>query len=261
MIRISTLLAALLFSAACLAGSAADERPTLTVGFLEFPPAIYSDAQGQAQGRVVEVTRRVLQQAGYKASFRALPCARLYTRLKDGSIDLWLGAAGKPELAAHTIETRHDLTRIDLNLYHRRDTPAPSLANALTELTGRGVILIGGYDYWPRINRILNDPQRKIRLHHTASHLSGLRMLEHQRGDFLLDYEIPVEHARQQLGMEPLPSITIKQVPVRFIISRYSPGNEALRDALDQAYEELMVAIPGWPLRDDTEAQPAAANR
>lgn len=256
-----TLFAALLFSAPCLAGSAADERPTLTVGFSEFPPAIYSDAQGQAQGRVVEVTRRVLQQAGYKASFRALPSARLYAGLMDGSIDLWPGAAGKPELAAHTLETRHALSSIDLNLYHRRDTPAPSLANALAGLSGRGVILIGGYDYWPRINRILNDPQREIRLHHTASHLSGLRMLEHQRGDFLLGYEMPVEHARQQLDMEPLPSITIKRVPVRFIISRYAPGSETLRDALDQAYEELMVAIPGWPLRGDTEAQPAAASR
>lgn len=255
------MLAALLCCAPCLAGSAADERPTLTVGFSEFPPAIYGDAQGQAQGRVVDVTRRVLQQAGYRASFRALPSARLYAGLKDGSIDLWPGAAGKPELAAHTLETRHSLTEIRLKLYHRHDTPAPSLSTGLAELKERGVILIGGYDYWPHINRILNDPQHAIRLHHTASHLSGLRMLEHQRADFLLGYEMPVEHARQQLAMEPLPSITIERVPVRFVISRYAPDSEALRDALDQAYEELMVAIPGWPLHGDTEAQPAAASR
>ncbi|WP_312301478.1 transporter substrate-binding domain-containing protein [Stutzerimonas nitrititolerans] len=254
-----TLFAALLFSAPCLAGSAVDERPTLTVGFSEFPPAIYSDAQGQAHGRLAEVTRRVLRQAGYQVSFRALPSARLYAGLKDGSIDLWPGAGGKPELAAHTLETRRSLSEVKLNLFHRHDTPPPSLSDGLAELTGRGVILIGGYDYWPRINRILNDPQHAIRLHHTASHLSGLRMLEHQRGDYLLGYEMPTEHARRQLDMAPLPSITIERVPIRFVISRYAPGSETLRDALDQAYEELMVAIPGWPLRGDTEAQPAAS--
>ena len=244
MARISTLFAAaVLFCAPCPAGTAA-ERPTLVVGFSEFPPSIYTDEQGHAQGRLAEITRQVLQQAGYQASFRSLPNARLFAALKDGSVSLWAGAAGKPELAAHTLESRHSVAEINLHLYHRPDTPAPNLPE---DLTGQGVIMIAGYDYWPNINRILDDPKYRIRLHRTASHLSGLRMLQHHRANFLLGYQRPVEHARQQLGIAPLPSVLIKRVPIRFIISRYVPESEALRDALDRAYEQLLVAIPGWP--------------
>jgi len=246
---------AVFFYAPCSLGTAA-ERPVLAVGFSEFPPAIYVDDQGQAQGQLAEVTRQVLHQAGYQASFRPLPSARLFASLKGGSITLWPGAAGKPELAAHTLETRHSVAEIKLYLYHRQGTSTPKLPE---DLAGRGVIMIGGYDYWPQINQVLDDPHYAIRLHRTANHLSGLRMLQHHRADFLLGYQRPVEHARQQLGLAPLPSILIERVPIRFIISRYAPDSEGLRDALDRAYEQLLVEIPGWP--DRTKAQTAAAGR
>lgn len=256
MARLFTLLIAVLLAAHCSAASTADERPTLVVGFSEFPPTIYSDEQGQAHGPFADITRRVLRQAGYQASFRSLPRARLFASLQDGSVDLWLGSAGKPELAAHTLETRHQVTEVELHLYYRHDSPAPSLPD---DLAGHGVIMLGGYGYWPQINEILEDPDLAIRLHRTGSHLSGLRMLQHRRAEFLLGYQMPVEHAQRQLGIAPLPSTLIERLPICFIISRYTPDSEALRDALDLAYEQLLVAIPGWPLRGDIEAQPAAA--
>lgn len=255
--RIALLLTAISLCSHSLADSATQVRPPLVVGFTEFPPAIYSDAQGVAHGPLAEATRELLRKAGYQASFRSLPTARLYAALKNGSITLWAGAGGKPGLAAHTLETRHPLAEIRLQIYHRPETPVPRLPEGLA---GQGVIMVGGYDYWERINRVLENPQYSIRLHHTASHLSGLRMLEQRRADFLLGYRIPTEHARRQLGIEPLPSITLERVPIRFIVSRYAPDAEALRDALDRAHEQLMVATPGWP-KGDTEARLPAASR
>ena len=256
MTRLALLLTALFACSISLADSATQVRPALAVGFSEFPPAIYSDAQGTAQGPLAEATRQLLHQAGYQPSFRSLPTARLYAALKDGTITLWAGAGGKPGLAAHTLETRHALAEIRLNIYHRPDTPAPRLPDGLA---GQGVIMVGGYDYWERINQILENPQYSIRLLHTASHLSGLRMLEHRRADYLLGYQIPTEHARQQLGIEPLPSITLERVPIHFIISRYAPDSEALRDALDRAHEQLLVAVPGWPTGQSEAHLPAAS--
>lgn len=73
------------------AGAMASQR-ILNVGYYEFAPAIYTDAHGTARGELAELTRRVARQAGYGVHFRALPGARLYAALENGSIDLWPGA-------------------------------------------------------------------------------------------------------------------------------------------------------------------------
>ena len=237
--RILLVMASLLLVGPGLVMAAPEPKRSLTVGYYDFPPAIYSDTAGQAQGPLVDLTRAVIERAGYTATFRALPSARLYAGLRDGSIDLWPGAPGKPELAADTLEGKVTLTAISLNLYHRADTPPPVLPQSLA---GRGVIVINGYNYWPGVNQMLNDPNLDIRLHRTSTHTSALQMLVHRRADFLLDYQVPVKQAQQQLGMAPLPYQTLHRVPIRFIASRRAPDTEALLQALDRAYAELVAA-------------------
>jgi len=220
----------------------------LNVGYYEFAPAIYTDAHGTARGELAELTRRVARQAGYGVRFRALPSARLYGALEKGSIDLWPGAQGKPELAAHTLEGRHMLSQINLNLYHRAGTPAPRIPE---DLAGKSLILIGGYSYWPNINALLDDPGLDLRVLRTSNHLSALEMLRRNRGDYLLDYQIPVEQARQRLQMEELPYQRLTQVPIHFIVSRHARGAEAIVTGLDAAYETLRDAGEDLSLPSD----------
>jgi polar amino acid transport system substrate-binding protein len=233
----TTLVAVL--TAPCFAAAASDPPRTLTVGYYDFPPAIYSDLQGRAQGPLVDITRRVLAHAGYQAQFRGLPSARLYAALQNGSVDLWPGAPGKPELLAGTFEGRETLTNISLNLYHRRDTPTPTIPGSLRK---RGVIIINGYNYWPAVNQMLLDPQLDIRLHRTSSHASALEMLQHRRADYLLDYQIPVNQALQQLDMEPLPHLNLHKIPIRFIASRELASHQEVLDDLDRAYADMAAA-------------------
>ena len=232
------------------AGAMADtvSPRVLNIGYYEFAPAIYTDAHGTARGELAELTRRVARQAGYEARFRPLPSARLYAALENGSIDLWPGAQGKPELAAHTLEGRHTLSQINLNLYHRAGTPVPRIPD---DLAGKALILIGGYSYWPNINAILENPALDLRLLRTSNHLSALEMLRRKRGDYLLDYQIPVEQARQRLNMEELPYLRLTQVPIHFIVSRHTQDAEAIVDALDQAYETLRQAGEDLSLPSD----------
>ena len=64
--------------------------------------------------------------AGYGVHFRALPGARLYAALENGSIDLWPGPgqarAGRPYAGGSAY-----LSQINLNLYHRAGTPVPRI--------------------------------------------------------------------------------------------------------------------------------------
>ncbi|HWV08971.1 MAG TPA: bifunctional lytic transglycosylase/amino acid ABC transporter substrate-binding protein, partial [Pseudomonas sp.] len=77
--------------------------------------------------------------------------------------------------------------------------------------------------------------------HRTRTHTAALEMLQRRRADFLLDYQAPVEQARRRLGMSELPFVQLQRMPLKFILSRHAPGAEALRDALDRAYEELQA--------------------
>jgi polar amino acid transport system substrate-binding protein len=222
-----------------IANAATPTTQTLTVGFYDFPPAIYSDEHGQVQGVLVDITRRIIEHAGYTADFRGLPSARLYAALRDGSVDLWPGAPGKPELINDTLEGRETLSTISLNLYHRHDTPAPVLPGGLAK---RGVIIINGYNYWPAVNQMLHDPTLGIRLHRAATHTSALQMLQHRRASFLLDYQAPVSQIMKQMDLPPLSYLAIHQVPIRFIVSRKLKDGQKVLDALDRAYAEMTAA-------------------
>ncbi len=152
---------------------AQDARPSLNVGYYEFPPYIYTARDGHAAGSGARLVRLLLERAGYRPAFRALPSARLYLGLQDGSVALWAGAA-KPELAADTLQARRVLGHVSLHLYYPAHQP-------------------------------------------------------------LLDYQAPVEAASRQA----LASQELYRLPLRMIVSRHIPGAEALRDRLDQAYDQL----------------------
>ena len=232
-------LAAVLHCAASHAATATHgPLPSVHVGYYEFPPYSYTDKHGQPRGAILALTRRLLEHAGYRAELRSYPSARLYNGLQDGSVQLWPGAPGKVDLREHTLEARTSLGEIVLNLYFRRDTLLPRLPE---DLKNRGMILITGYSYWQPIRELLDDPQLGIQQHRTATHTAALEMLQRKRGDFLLDYQTPVEQARRRLGMSELPFVQLQRIPLKFIVSKHAPGAAKLRDDLDRAYQELQA--------------------
>src|SRR5690606_33831464 len=105
-----------------------------------------------------------------------------------------------------------------------------------------GMIVISGYSYWKPINQLLADPALGIRLHRTSTHASALEMLLRRRGDYLLDYQAPVEQVRKELGLSPLPYTVLQNMQLRLIASRRAEGSQRLLDDLDRAYEELQAA-------------------
>lgn len=238
-LRFCLLLAALAWLPVHAATNPSDSARRVHVGYYEFPPYSYTDSQGQAAGAGLELTARLLEAAGYQADFRSYPGARLYSGLLDGSVQLWPGAPGKSDLSRHTLETRYRLGEITLNLYFRPDTPRPRLPD---DLKDQGVIQISGYSYWQDVNQWLQDPALNITRHRTSSHTAALEMLQRRRGDYLLDYQTPVDQARRELGLGELPFVELQRLPLKLIISRHAPGAERLRDDLDKAYEALQAA-------------------
>lgn len=227
----------LLVSSLSLAG--VPQRETVAVRYLEFPPYSFTNAEGLPDGSIIRLTRRLLKQAGYTADFRTAPSARLYAGLADGSIHLWPGAPGVPQLKGLTLESRYQVAEVNLNLYHRSDTQPPALPEGLRD---KRVILLTGYTYRPPVSDWLKDPKLGISSTQTSSHASALAMLKLRRGDFLIDYQSPVERELQARNLQPLPFITLHRLPIKLIISRAAPNSRQLRDDLDRAYEALRAA-------------------
>jgi polar amino acid transport system substrate-binding protein len=225
----------------CCAGALAQNAPdpTVTVGFYEFPPYSWTDESGKPRGSILALTERLLRHAGYRGEYRSLPGARLYAGLQDGSVHLWAGAGGKTELEGHTYEARHSMGNLSLALYHRQDTPPPKIPEGLRN---KGIIVITGYSYWKQVNDLLADPTMSISTHRTSTHASALEMLLRKRGDYLLDYQAPVEQTRKALGLSPLPYTVLQHIQLRLIASRHAAGGQHLLDDLDRAYEELQAA-------------------
>ncbi|UVE18413.1 transporter substrate-binding domain-containing protein [Pseudomonas sp. LS44] len=223
--------------------------PPVIVGFYDFPPSIYTDAEGKPQGPLVEVMHKVFHQAGYPMDARVMPSARLYAGIQDGSVQVWVGPP-KSALTEHVLLGRHKISQLALNLYYRADTPAPQVP---VDLIGREVVMIGGYKYSPVINRYLDDPSLHIIQHRTRTHSAALEMLLRQRGDYLLDYSVVVDQAAETLAV-PMPAhVEVERLFIHFQVSRAQPNAQKLLDDLDQAYQTLLEAgedlsTPGNPV-------------
>lgn len=209
---------------------AQDARPSLNVGYYEFPPT--SIPPGMATPPVPAPAWSACCWSGPAIVRRSAPCpARACTW--GCRMAAWRQAgAAKPELAADTLQARRVLGHVSLNLYYPAHQPAPRVPQ---DLAGRRLILISGYSYWKPVTDFIQDPNLHLRLYRTGTHHAALRMLELGRGDYLLDYQAPVEAASRQA----LASQELYRLPLRMIVSRHIPGAEALRDRLDQAYDQL----------------------
>lgn len=233
MLRYSLLLAVL------VSGFCRADLPVVTVGYYDFPPSIYTTPDGRTEGPLYDLLTRMLQRGGYTPAFRAMPIARLYNELREGRVNLWAGAPNKQELQGHVLESDRPLAEVRLNLYYRPDTPTPKVPD---DLSGKVMIMLSGYSYWPHTRDLLLNPAREIiqlRTHHRES---ALELLRRQRGDYLLDYQLPIDQVLKSTGQPPLPYVTVESLPIRLIVSRKSHDAPQLLQKMDEVFDQMQAA-------------------
>lgn len=219
----------------------AHAKPTITVGYYEFPPISYTDDTGTATGSALNLSHTLLTSQGYDVVFKGLPSARLYAQLISGEVDLWLGSTDKVGLNGHVIESSKRISEVTLALYYHPSDPPPQLPS---DLHNKSIITITGYSYWPPVTDWLADPALHIQAIRTSKHTSSIAMLLRKRGDYLLNYLQPMEDSKQQLGIAELklPYLAIRTVPLTFIISKKSAYSKQLLEELESAYEGHQAA-------------------
>ena len=218
--------------------SVSAHHKNVVVGFYDFAPLMYSDEKGQPAGPVYRYSEKILRRAGIKAQYREMPSARLYQDLRKGHVHIWVGAAGKPELTAYTLEGQRDLGTLALNLYYLSDNPNPHIPK---DLEGKNLITLSGYSYWPTSRNNLLAPEYGATPIRTTTHQAALELLAIGRGDYLLNYAAPTLYHADKKGIA-LSHLPIEEIPMRFVISANAPHAKQLRAALDDAYDRLLEA-------------------
>lgn len=209
--------------------------PVLRSGFVEFPPFKYVDENGEASGPWVEMTEKVVAEAGYRVKWINLPIARIYRYLEQGRIDLWPGVAGIPDLRGKVYESTASPMHVTLFAFHRSDTRAP---DTLSDLIGEPLILISGFSYIGALDGVgLNEDD----LSYAPDHRAALRMLELGRGRYVLDYDEPVAAIKHHFPDLDLTGSAIHKVRGAFVVSATRPDAQQLVRKLDRAYNSLLL--------------------
>lgn len=234
----------------------AGEKPTLRVGYADFPPIEYKDETGRPAGLFIELTQKVAREAGYEVEFVLLPISRLYLYLKTGQIDLWPGLTAIPALRDSVIESWASPFPVQEEVWYLGETPP---IHHLEQLNDHIVISIAGYTYGGLLSELENSDQ--ILVTRAPNHEAALDMLRWQRGHYLLDYREPVEEVLKTKPIEGLKSTRIRTRNAAWLFSLAKPHASILREAFDDAYirlgergeipeirsEKRSYALPGIP--------------
>lgn len=258
-----TPLSARLLICFCLAGAlvpaghaSANNLPELRVGYIEFPPFNYTDANGQPAGPWIDMTETVAEMAGYAVKWKPLPIARVYLYLERGKIDLWLGVADLPVLEGKVVESDSSPMSIRLMAFHQEGVPD---LTSVPELEDKRLLLIAGFTYLNVLKNVDLDPAKTAV---APNHHAALKMMQLGRADYLLDYDEPVYAEQSKFPELALEGAPIYELRGAFVVSRKHADAQGVVDRLDEAYQSLIASGQlrhlqhdrGAPLSDDTES-------
>lgn len=214
------------------------------IAYTEFPPAEYRNEQGEPAGFFVELTRKVVQEAGYKAEFIYLPVSRVYLYLKSGTVDLFPGLSGVPLLKYEVLESWVNVYPTRLNAWHLEDVEP---LTHFDQLEGKTVIVIGGYTYGGLLTWLENSDD--IRLTEAPNSRAALEMLKLKRGDYVLDYRETVGGMLTRPSDSKIRGSEVRSRYSAWLYSLANPRAAVLRENLDDAYLRLVDRGEAPPVR------------
>lgn len=235
----------LLLLAPSLAVAESKPTKTLRIAYMEFPPITYRNEAGEPSGSMIDITRMVVEEAGYTPEFIYLPVSRVYLYLSNGQIDVWPGLTNIPSLDGEVLESWVSPMSIQLSAWYHDKKTAP--LTHFSQLDGKTVIVIGGYTYAGLIDWF--SQSETIRITEAPNHRSAVDMLKRNRGDYLLDYRQPVQEILTQPSDQGIVESEVRTRNASWLFSLASPRAAILREEFDDAYLRLVEAGKMPPVR------------
>jgi len=228
----------------------------LRIAYNEFPPFAHQTESGEASGLIIDMTRKVVEEAGYQAEFMFLPISRIYLYLKNGTVDAWPGLTDIPQLEGEILESWAQPMTVQLSAWYLEDSPPLTHFN---DLQGKTVIVIGGYTYAGLIQWLWESDG--IVVTEAPNHRAAIDMLKRHRGDYVLDYHAPVSEILTDPTDHVVRESEVRSRTAAWLFSLANPRAAILREEFDDAYLRLVrrgelppmppigetFVIPGFP--------------
>jgi polar amino acid transport system substrate-binding protein len=227
------------FSGGSRHSALAAESQTIRMGYIEFTPVFYTDADGVPQGLLVDLARQVVPEAGYQLKMESLPVKRMANGLIKGDIDLWAGLKTLEGFEGNTLAGDSILLKICLNAYALGEDPA---IYKKEDLNQKMIIGLRGFSYGGWIT-YLKDPANEIDFIEVYSHESALKVLERNNKTgtkcYLLDYEQPVNKVLRTYPVANLRKNPLSCLDAYFVVSKKTPNAKTVLERLESTYKEL----------------------
>ena len=217
---------------------AAEALPELKVGVMDFPPFYEVVPNRPVRGVLLAPIDQLMREAGLSYRLNGYPAKRLYRNLATGESDFFIGIKGVPEYEGKVYMSPSPINVIQLQLYRLPQTPALA---GLPALTGKPLIVIRGYGYAGLLSKI-KALQPAVELHEANDHKQALQMLRAGRGDYLLDYSLPVDYSQLQLEKPvTMEAMLIKQLELHLLVSKKTPHAQVVSQRLNEALQRLLA--------------------
>ena len=207
----------------------------INVGYIEFPPAYYTDTNGKARGYLMEKVEKILKESDLNWHSQAYPTKRMVSLLVEGKIDLWVGLSTLPKFKNATLVSETLIDNIELRAYRRNEQ---SDIRAQSDLINTRLAIIRGHSYGGWVKFIKNKVNN-INYIETNSSKSAFKLLEKGRVDYVLEYKGPSVQFLQTHTIPNLTYNTVSSFAVKFVVSKKSQNASELLHALESAYHRL----------------------
>lgn len=224
-----------LLLALLLLGNSVQAEPVKVV-YVDFHPYTFTNAAGEADGLLNQLTRKVLEEAGLEVAFRELPLPVMFEEINRGDMDIAHLISAFPVWKHIMKFGRKPLVKLHLQVYFT-DNMAP--VRTLQDFRGKSVILVKGFTYG-YMRDYLQFPENRVKLTMADNHAVAFDALAVNRNVYVLDYRRPAERAIQGMELSGLMQRNLSQMPIYWAVSKRSALGEGLLSTLESTYERML---------------------
>tara|TARA_R110000868_G_scaffold159_2_gene1570 strand:+ start:134762 stop:135460 length:699 start_codon:yes stop_codon:yes gene_type:complete len=205
------------------------------MGYVEFAPYYYTNAQGKAEGHLIDLSKKIADMAGYQLEYRALPARRAGKMLISGDIDIWFGLPTIVEESTSVLVSDTVVDNIHLRAYRLKSKPL--LANK-KELDHKKIVILRGYKYDGWIDYI-KDPKNNVRYFTANNREQALHILAGRNADYLLDYKLTLPRTLANIDFPTLDYNDLFSIDIHILVSKKLKNAKTILHQFEKAFSQL----------------------
>ncbi len=215
------------------------DKPTLTFGYIEFPPFYYTDTEGKAVGPLVDMAEAIGEEVGFDLIHVSLPPKRAVLLVGQGDVDLWFGLASNESYNDQVYISKDPLDQLELRAYSLKGM---DLFDDVKSLNGKSVVIERGYSYGGLVHYV-NDPKNNIDVVRVGDIFQAFKVLEVRDLDYFLSYTRPANRALVKSPVKNLSSRILSSLKVHITLHKDIDGAAELMEKIEKAQRKLFPTV------------------